>query len=113
MGPVLANKKDSNMPEPATDALGEIREKLIPIARRVFWWGNPEEWVQNSHRLAAQVMTYGDWEDTTFTLEILGDEAFQNVLRDPPPGVFDLKSWTFWHVHYHMPAVPPLPIRKL
>lgn len=89
-----------------------LREALEPVARKVFWWGEPVEWLDDLPRFAAQVMTFGDLDDIANTLRWLGDEAFIAVLRNPPPGVFDIKSWTFWHCRYHLP-VPPLPARKL
>jgi len=88
------------------------RELLLPVAQNVFWWGQAEQWLDDASRFVAQVMTYGDWNQTSLTLELLGDELFREVLRDPPPGVFDTKSWTFWHCHYGL-DVPPLPTRKL
>ena len=88
------------------------RSSLLSIAKRVFWWGKPEEWLEDSVRFAAQVMTYGEWEDVRTTLNLLGKNAFLDVLENPPPGVFDQKSWIFWHVYYHR-AVPPLPVRRL
>lgn len=90
----------------------DLRLALLPIARRVFWWGRPEEWLDDAVRFAAQVMTFGDWDDTALTWKLLGDPLFQRVLRSPPPGVFDIKSWTYWHHRYQMP-VPPLPVRQL
>jgi hypothetical protein len=89
-----------------------VRARLLPIAQRVFWWGKPEEWIEDTLRFVAQVMAYGDWEDVRTTLNLLGKEVFLDVLNNPPPGVFDQKSWTFWHLYYHQP-VPPMPIRKL
>jgi hypothetical protein len=88
------------------------RAALMPVAARVFWWGNPEAWLNDPLRFAAQVMTYGDWNDTTLTLELLGDSLFIRVLQNPPAGVFDIKSWTYWHHRYHL-NVPPLPVRRL
>lgn len=88
------------------------RPLLLPIAKRVFWWGDPEEWLDDVIRFAAQVMTFGDWDDTVIVHRILGDELLRKVLQSPPPGVFDLKSWTYWHRHYNLP-VPPLPERKI
>jgi len=87
------------------------RQSLLPVARKVFWWGNPEEWLEDSLRFAAQVMTFGDWEDVCTALRLLGDDLFVAALQHPPPGVFDPKSWNFWHVHYRLP-VPPLPARR-
>jgi hypothetical protein len=89
-----------------------LQSSLLSIAERVFWWGKPEEWIRDSRRFAAQVMTYGDWEDVRTTLNLLGQEAFLDVLNNPPPGVFDQKSWTFWHLYYHR-AVPLLPVRRI
>jgi hypothetical protein len=57
-------------------------------------------------------MTYGDWKDTVLALELLGEPLFKEVLRNPPAGVFDIKSWHYWHNRFHM-AVPPLPTRQL
>jgi hypothetical protein len=89
-----------------------LRSALLPIAQRVFWWGDPEEWLDDTLRFSAQVMTYGDWDDIVLTLKLLGDSAFREVLQHPPPGVFDIKSWGFWHYHYNL-TVPPLPVREL
>jgi len=85
---------------------------LLPVARRVFWWGNPRDWLNEPSRFTAQVMTYGDWNDTVLTLELLGESAFKSVLKNPPAGVFDLKSWLYWH-HYFLLQAPPLPGRRL
>jgi hypothetical protein len=89
-----------------------LRAQLLPVARRVFWWGHPEDWLEEPLRFVAQVMTYGDWHDVRTTLSALGEQAFLRVLENPPSGVFDVKSWTFWHTYYHRP-VPAMPVRKL
>ena len=89
----------------------QIRTLLLPVARRVFWWGNPEEWLDEPKRFVAQVMSFGDWEDTALVAKLLGDSIFQKVLTDPPPGVFDIKSWSYWHHRFHL-TVPALPSRR-
>ncbi|PWU09837.1 MAG: hypothetical protein C5B50_26640 [Verrucomicrobia bacterium] len=100
-------------PEPRTKGVPDhLRPALAPVAKRVFWWGNPEEWLDDAIRFSAQVMTFGDLDDIALTLKLVGDSVFQQVLQHPPPGVFDIKSWTFWHCHYNLP-VPPLPTRNL
>jgi hypothetical protein len=90
----------------------QVRPALLAVASRVFWWGNPDEWLDDSVRFAAQVMTFGDWDDTKLVSQMLGDSIFQQVLADPPAGVFDAKSWSYWHHRYHL-NVPPMPSRKL
>jgi hypothetical protein len=89
-----------------------LRPSLVPVAQRVFWWGNPEEWLNYPTRFVAQVMTFGDWDDTGLVWKLLGESVFLQVLVDPPPGVFDIKSWSYWHHRFQLP-VPPLPCRKL
>ena len=86
--------------------------ELLTVARKVFWWGEPEQWLEDEVRFLAQVMTYGDWEDVQAAMKAFGQAAFHRVLQNPPPGVFDKKSWTFWHEYFHLP-IPPLPGRKL
>jgi len=91
---------------------GHLRAQLAPVARRVFWWGDPEEWLEDAVRFVAQVMTWGDWDETHLTLRLLGEPLFHQALRTPPPGVFDPKSWTYWHHRYGL-EIPPLPRRVL
>ncbi len=86
------------------------RSALLPVARRVFWWGQPEDWMQDVIRFTAQVMVFGDWSDTTLTWRLLSPSLFRQVLAQAPPGVFDPKSWAFWH-HYFQITTPPLPKR--
>ena len=88
----------------------QFRPALLPVARRVFWWGKPEEWMEDARRFTAQVMVFGDWTDTTLTWKLLGESSFRQVLANAPPGVFDPKSWAFWHHLFHV-EVPPLPRR--
>ena len=89
-----------------------LRLALRPIAQKVFWWGKPDEWLEDSLRFVAQVMVYGDLDDVRTTFDLLGKDAFLDVLNSPPPGVFDQKSWTFWHLYYSRP-VPSMPVRRL
>ncbi|HEY3776818.1 MAG TPA: hypothetical protein VGL35_02040 [Rhizomicrobium sp.] len=83
---------------------------LLRIARRYIWWSAPEETVsKNLPRLVAQVMELGTWEDSHELLGLLGREAFVDVLRHPPPGVFSPKSWSFWHYRLGLGAPPEYP----
>lgn len=90
----------------------EARTHLLPVARSVFWWGRSEDWLDETNRFVAQVMTYGNWDEVCLVAKWLGEDAFQRVLAAPPPGVFDSKSWVFWHHRYHL-EVPALPARQV
>lgn len=91
---------------------GHVRAALLPVSRKVFWWGEPAEWLDDKIRFVAQVMTFGDWNDAALVSKLLGEEIFEQVIADPPSGVFDIKSWTYWHLRFNIP-VPPLPKRNL
>ena len=86
---------------------------LQTVARRLFWWLTPEEALANPIRFAARVMTYGTWEDVQTAKEELGEGTFREVLADPPPGVFDARSWLYWHRYFGLEPIPPLPKRTL
>ncbi len=44
---------------------------------------------------------------------IWGVDALRAVLADAPPGVFDRRSWSYWHARFGIAPVPPLPRRRL
>ena len=88
-------------------------ENLRQVARRVFWWLTPEEGMADGLRLAAQVMTWGTWDDVQTTRLALGEETFRRALLAPPAGLFDERSWVYWHHYFGISPVPPLPRRKL
>jgi hypothetical protein len=57
-------------------------------------------------------MTYGTLSDITTTLQYSSESDFESVLDDPPPGIFDRRSWTYWNVRYRREPVPALPRRN-
>jgi hypothetical protein len=86
---------------------------LKAVAKRVVWFKSPEEALKDSKFFLAQVMTYGTLRDIRAVLESFEETDFEAVLDDPPPGIFDRRSWTFWNVRYHREPVPPLPTRRI
>lgn len=87
------------------------RKRLETLAEKLFWWKRPEEALAGLPRFLAQVMTFGTWNDVLTVQEILGRDAFREVLLNPPAGVFDERSWNYWHLMFDLP-VPPLPRRR-
>jgi hypothetical protein len=88
-------------------------ETLIRVAQKLFWWKSPVAALDDPIRFVAQVMTFGTWEDVQTSRATLGDEVFRQVLATPPPGVFDDRSWAYWHHVFGIQPVPELPQRKL
>ncbi|MFZ0734080.1 MAG: hypothetical protein WAM79_17290 [Candidatus Sulfotelmatobacter sp.] len=86
---------------------------LMSVAKRVVWFKSPKDTLQDKNFFLAHVMTFGTLRDITSVLESFPETDFEAVLDDPPPGVFDLRSWTFWNVRYRREPVPPLPQRRI
>jgi hypothetical protein len=87
-------------------------EALQMVAKRVVWFKTPEAALQDTRLFLAHVMTYGTLTDITTTLQYFPESDFEAVLDDPPPGIFDRRSWTYWNVRYHREPVPALPKRN-
>ncbi len=53
-------------------------------------------------------MTYGKEEDIKVGLKYFTLEDMKEALKDPLPGIFDNKSWTFWNIIFfdEVPAMP-------
>ena len=75
--------------------------------QRLFWWKGKTP--PTPARVAAQVMVYGNLDDFQKVRELHGNHIFLEVLDNPPPGVFDAKSWVFWHKKLNREIIPPLP----
>jgi hypothetical protein len=86
---------------------------LLAVARRVVWFQEPDETLDDPVQFLAHVMTYGTIEDLAALDGVVGPQAFRHVLRQAPPGVFDGRSWAYWHLRYGSQPPPPLPTRTL
>ncbi len=88
-------------------------QEIEALARRTIWWKPPEETLRNPLRLLAQVMALGTWDDVQLAKRWWSRDEFVAVLKEAPPGVFDRRSWVYWHRILHIGARPPLPQRRL
>ncbi len=96
------------MPRPAAKD-----RRMRDLAAKLFWWKDPEEALADQRRLLAQAMTFGDWEDMQIVRSLYGDDALRAALEDAPPGVFDRRSWNYWHLVLGHATIPALPRRRL
>jgi hypothetical protein len=88
-------------------------EDLEHVAKRLFSWKSPAEALSDPIRFLAQVMTYGMVEDILAAKRHFSDNAFREVLANPPAGVFDPRSWHYWHLVFGISPVPELPRRQI
>ena len=86
---------------------------LLNIARRVIWFEEPEEALEQPVRFLAYVMTYGTIEDLQALDGIVTLEDFREALDNAPAGVIDPRSWTYWNLMCGRYPPPPLPSRRL
>ena len=86
--------------------------ELLHVAGRLIWWLPAEEALEFPARFLAQVMTLGTWDDVQTVLAQVGEERFRQTLLEALPGVFDARSWHYWHHVFGLEPVPPMPCRK-
>jgi hypothetical protein len=93
-------------------ALPETSDRLRAVAGKLLWWKTEDEALADPLRLACQIMAFGTWDDVLLARPELTDEVLQRALAQPPPGVFDARSWNYWHLVFGLVPVPPLPVRR-
>lgn len=87
------------------------RAALLAVAARVVWFQPPEATLADRVLFLCHVMTYGTLEDVVAVRRSFDETAFRHALRHAPAGVFDPRSWTYWHVVLGYADIPPLPER--
>jgi hypothetical protein len=95
-------------PTTATDS-----EQMARIARRVCWWQSAEVTVDNTPLFLCRVMVFGTWDDVCFVIDKHGKASFREALQSAPPGLFDNRSWHYWHHRLKLLPVPALPQRVI
>lgn len=83
------------------------------MAAKYVWWKDPEEALRDQAHFLSMMMTYGTLADTQWMLEHFPKEALIEALRHAPPGVFNGRSWHFWHLRLGIHPVGELPRRRL
>ena len=86
---------------------------LIAAARQVVWWMPPEEALRDEILFLNQAMQFGTLEVVQAIRKHFDDETLRQSLRNARPGIFDRRSWAYWHGVLGMGATPPLPVRRI
>ena len=87
--------------------------ELCVVAERVIWFEGAEQALQYPKRFLAYLMTFGTLEEILIAKKYFSDQDFEEVLLDPPGGIFDARSWTYWNGVYNHNPPPPLPRRLI
>ena len=76
---------------------------------RLVWW--PSGRSATPEKLAARAMVMGGWKDIAEARRRFGAGIFAKVLDNAPRGLFDAKSWNYWHKKTGRLPVPPRPVQ--
>jgi len=88
-------------------------DELLAVAKRIFWFGTPEEALEFRSRFLTYAMTYASDEDIEILRKYFTDDDFKAALDDPATGIFDQSSWAKWNRFYGRTPIPPLPKRRI
>jgi hypothetical protein len=93
-----------------------VEEEIKRLARKYVWWKSVDAAIQTPELVVAQVMNLGDCEDICRLSEALGEDYLRQVVEHAEAGMFDERSWHFWHYRLGLAEpgkVPQLPVRKI
>ena len=87
-------------------------EELEKVARRCVWWIGPDKALRDPPNFLCHVMVYGLWRDAMIIRRRFSHDQLRDALTRAPAGLFDVRSWHYWH-HLLGQPVPPLPLRQI
>src|SRR5260370_37954882 len=61
-------------------------DELLAAAKRIFWFGTPEEALEFPKRFLSYAMTYASDDDIDILRKYFTDDDFKATLDDPAPG---------------------------
>lgn len=84
---------------------------FVALVKRIIWFEDPDQAVQDLNRFLAYAMTYATFEDMQEIRRFASDEALRTALRNAPPGIMDSRSWAYWHLKLGLQPVTEPPVR--
>ena len=88
-------------------------ERATAMARKYVWWQPPERTLADRRLFLAQMMNLGTADDIRWLLSRVSTFELHELLDDPPVGIFNPRSWKFWHLRLGLTPAPELPKRRL
>ena len=97
---------------PKTKRKEGLRDRRAAVlASKYVWWQDPCLTLAEPRLLIAQLMTLGTLDDVRWLIDQIPADELRRVLREPPIGIFNERSWRFWHLRLDCRPIPPLPAR--
>lgn len=88
-----------------------MNPEIRRIASRVVWWEPPEVVVTREDDFICRAMALGSWEDVNSIDRLYGTRRLRAALGHASPGIFDARSWHYWHHRLGLGPAGPLPTR--
>lgn len=88
-----------------------LTDELAKVAQRVIWLENQEKALVDPIRFVTYARIYGTHKDMKVVRHYLSDDDLCEALAHAPPGIFDPRSWAYWHLQLEQYPPPPLPSR--
>ena len=86
--------------------------ELLGVAKRMVWFKPPEEALADPAIFLSYAMTYGTVDDLRVVRAHYTDARLRQALRSGLPGIFDARSWAYWHAVLDVEPVADLPVRR-
>jgi hypothetical protein len=85
--------------------------EMLRVAPNVIWFEPPERALADPIRFLAYLMTYGTADEVAVVMRYVTLDDFREALEQAPPGIFDERSWNYWHLMTGRHPAPPMPTR--
>ena len=103
----------SSAKKPATPNQPPHSPELLAVAKRIVWFKPPAVTLADDVFFLNHLMVYCTPEDLTVASQRYDEDDFRAALRQALPGVFDARSWAYWHARLGMEPAPPRPVRMV
>lgn len=90
----------------------KLTPALRKAAERCIWYEKPEDAAREPAKLAAHILTYGSLDDINALRAQYDEDDLRAALDAAPPGIFDVRSWTYWNLVIGRFDAPPMPERR-
>lgn len=90
-----------------------LTQEMKDVATRVIWFEEPEVALGDPVRFLTYAMTYAFYADMAIIRRYVSDDELRESLQNAPPGIFDPRSWSYWHLKLDRYPAPELPTRRL
>jgi len=104
---------NAKTPKAPSWSVSEDDPTAIEMAQRYIWWKPPEQSLKNLKLLMAQMMNLGTMEDLRWLMSVTTEDDLRLVLENAVVGLFNERSWHFWHYRLGITPVPETPKRIL